>query len=246
MSSTWEPVAFGTNGGSAWTRPSTPPAASATVLVSSDTYSAAGWLRSSTDPRGLVEQYSYDNLGRTTQTIADYTNGTPTNKSNVTTQYGYDGNDDLVTYTAVEPGGISQQTKYVYGVTTTGGSAVNSNDILGAVQWPDPSTGQPSSSQQETYTADALGEPLTYTDRNGNVHTYGRDVLGRLTSDAVTTLGSGVDGAVRRLATVYDTQGNAFEFTSYDAATGGNVVNQVQRNKGDALRDLSATTGLGR
>jgi YD repeat-containing protein len=204
------------------------PAASDTVLVSSDTYNAARWLGSSTDPRALVEQYSYDNLGRTTQSIADYTNGTPTNNSNVTTQYGYDGNGNLVTYTAVEPGGSSQQTKYVYGVTTTSGSAVNSNDIRGAVQWPDPSCGEPSSSRQDTYTADALGEPLTYTDRNGNVHTYGRDVLGRLTSDAVTTLGSGVDGAVRRLATAYDTQGNAFQFTSYDAATGGNIVARCQ------------------
>jgi YD repeat-containing protein len=127
-----EPLTIGTNGRSAWTRPSTPPSASDTVLVSSDTYNPARWLGSSTDPRGLVEQYSYDNLGRTTQTIADHTNGTPTNNSNVTTQYGYDGNDNLVTYTAVEPGGNSQQTKYVYGVTTTGGSAVNSDDILSA------------------------------------------------------------------------------------------------------------------
>ena len=35
------------------------------------------------------------------------------------------------------------------------------------------------------------------TDRNGNVHPYSYDVLGRQTSDAVTTLGTGVDGAVR-------------------------------------------------
>src|SRR5882672_3422070 len=46
---------------------------------------------------------------------------------------------------------------------------------------------------------------------------------------AVTTLGSGVDGAVRRLEIAYDTQGNAYLFTSYDAASGGNIVNQVQR-----------------
>src|SRR5213078_4703369 len=63
---------------------------------------------------------------------------------------------------------------------------------------------------------------------NGNIHTLSRDVVGRLTVDAVTTLGSGVDGAVRRLETAYDGQGNPYLFTSYDAASGGNVVNQVQ------------------
>ena len=51
----------------------------------------------------------------------------------------------------------------------------------------------------------------------------------RLTADAVTTLGSGVDGAVRRIEIAYDGQGNAYLVTSYDAASGGNVVNQVQR-----------------
>ena len=70
------------------------------------------------------------------------------------------------------------------GVTTTGGSDVNSNDILATVQYPDPSTGSPSSSYQETYTVDALAEILTYTDRAGNVHTYSFDILGRETTGA--------------------------------------------------------------
>lgn len=55
------------------------------------------------------------------------------------------------------------------------------------------------------------------------------DVLGRVVSDAVTTLGSGVDGAVRRIETAYDGQGNAYLVTSYDAASSGGIVNQVQR-----------------
>jgi len=76
----------------------------------------------------------------------------------------------------------------------------------------------------------ALGQTLTSQDRNGNVHTIGYDVLGRVVSDAVTTLGSGVDGSVRRIETAYDSQGNAYLLSSYDAASGGNIVNQVQRN----------------
>src|SRR5262249_30599002 len=106
---------------------------------------------------------------------------------------------------------------------------VNSNDILAATQFPDPSTGNPSSSQQESYTVNALGQQITMTDRNGNVHSYMLDLLGRLTSDTVSTLGSGVDGSVRRIDTAYDGQGNPYLFTSYSDTGGTTLVNQVQR-----------------
>jgi hypothetical protein len=36
------------------------------------------------------------------------------------------------------------------------------------------------------------------------------DLLGRMTSDTITTLGSGVDGSVRRIDTAYDGQGNPY------------------------------------
>ena len=72
----------------------------------------------------------------------------------------------------------------------------------------------------------------TYKDRDGTIHTYIYDVLGRQTADAVTTLGSGVDGSVRRIETAYDTQGNAYLFTSFSDPNGGpaNIVNQVQQS----------------
>ncbi len=84
-------------------------------------------------------------------------------------------------------------------------------------EYPDPSTGSSSTSstQEETYTYNALGQVLTSQDRNGNVHTYTCDVLARLTSDSVTTLGTGVDGSVRRIDTAYDEQGNPYLVTSY-------------------------------
>ncbi len=78
-------------------------------------------------------------------------------------------------------------------------------------------------------TVNALGQTLTSEDRNGNLHTFGYDVLGRLTDDVLTTLGTNVDGAVRRISTEYDGQGNPYLLTSRDATTGGNIVNQVQR-----------------
>lgn len=57
-------------------------------------------------------------------------------------------------------------------------------------RWPDASTGAASATEQEVLTFNALGQVLTSTHRNGTVHTLGYDVLGRVVSDAVTTLGS--------------------------------------------------------
>ena len=112
---------------------------------------------------------------------------------------------------------------------TTSTSGINSNDIVSATEYPDPTTGAPSSSQEETSTVNALGETITMTDRNGSTHTLTYDVLGRILSDAVTTLGTGVDGSVRRIEYAYDGQGNQYLITTYDAASGGSIVNQVQR-----------------
>ena len=224
-------VTVGTNGGAAWTRPGTVPARSATVLVTSTGYDAAGRVQAVTDPLGLVTQTSYDALDRTTQTIQDYTTGTPTTTSNKTTNYAY-GPAGMTGLTAVQPAGSgpSQTTAWVYGVTAgSGGSAITSNDVKAVTEWPDPTTGAASTTLKDTLTVDAVGDTATATDRNGTVHTYTYDVLGRPTADAVTTLGTGVDGSVRRIATAYDGQGNPYLVTSYNAASGGTVVNQVQR-----------------
>jgi hypothetical protein len=222
-------VNVGTNAGSAYTRPSSAPSRSDTVLVTSYGYNVAGWTESVTDPRAIVSKTFYDNLGRATKTVENYIDGTPSNADDKTTEYTFDGSGHMLTLQADLAGGSHQKTQFVYGVTSSGGSDITSNDILAATKYPDPSTGEPSTSQQETYTMNALGQQKTNTDRNGNVHTYTFDVLGRMTADAVTTLGTGVDGSVRRIETAYDGQGNAYLLTSYDAASAGNVVNQVQQ-----------------
>jgi RHS repeat-associated protein len=189
-----------------------------------------------------VSQKSYDALGRVTQTIADYTNGTPTASTNQTTNYTYNGVGDVLTVQAVMPAGTpSQTTQYVYGVTVTGGSGINSNDLLAKLEYPDPTTGNPSTSasNQKAYQYNRLGDATTYTDPNGSVHTYSDDVLGRITADAVTTLGSGVDGAIRRLTLAYDTGDRPYLYTSYNASSGGSIVNQVQ----DAYNGLGQLIG---
>jgi YD repeat-containing protein len=324
-------VNAGTNGGTFWDRPNTVPTGSDTLLVTTMGYNDQGLLDTVTDPRGLVSKTFYDNLGRITKTVAAYTGGGPSDTSDQTTEYGYDG-DNNKTFVQVDlPGSAIQRTTYVYGVSTASGSDLNSNDLLAATVYPDPTTGQPSTdqqvtltgnptggtftlslsgqatvpiaynadaptvqsalqtlvgnnnvqvtesaggpwrahftgtlagryvpdltgngsgltggtspavavaTQQVTYTVNALGENKALTDRNGNVHTFTYDVLGRQISDTVTTLGSGVDGGVRRLDTAFDTGGRPYLFTSYSDTLGTSIVNQIQ----DAFNGLGQLT----
>ncbi len=51
---------------------------------------------------------------------------------------------------------------------------------------------------------------------------------------------------MRRIETVYDTQGNAYLITSHDAASGGSVVHQIQREfngLGQLTTEWQATSG---
>jgi YD repeat-containing protein len=236
-------VDVGTNGGSSYTRPGSVPSRSDTVLVTSVTYDSAGLVYEVTDPKGVVTRTTYDDLGRTTKVIENYVNGTPSDSDDKTVEYTYNGNSQMTTLKASLTGGGYQTTEWIYGVT---GSTINSNDLLKEMRYPDASTGNSSSSEKVSYTYNALGQVLSKTDRNGNVHTYAFDILGRIISDTVTTLGSGVDGAVRRIETAYDTQGNAYLLTSYDATSSGNIVNQVQRQfngLGQLIREWQSHSG---
>ena len=58
-------------------------------------------------------------------------------------------------------------------------------------------------SDQKTFTFNRQSEVTSLTDQNGSVHTYTYDLLGRFLDDLVATLGTGVDGAVRRIAISY-------------------------------------------
>ena len=127
---------------------------------------------------------------------------------------------------------FEQTTEYVYGVEPNGGNDLTSNDLLALVKHPDKTTGLPSTdpTQQESFAYNRLGQTKkAHYDRNGTFHDYLFDVVGRPTEDQVSTLGSGVDGLIRRLTTAYDTVGRPYLFSSYTAATGGTLLNQGQR-----------------
>src|SRR5947209_1445475 len=61
------------------------------------------------------------------------------------------------------------------------------------------------------------------------------------------TLGAGVAGAVRRLENAYNALGLPYLFTSFDAASGGNGVNQVQdvfNGLGQLITEYQSHSGL--
>jgi len=200
-------------------------------LVTADAYDAAGNVDVVTDPRGIQSLYTFDMLGRQTVVVLGHTvSSTPVASIDQTTDYSYDANGYLLTLTADNPSSVNQTTQYVYGVGTTALTDLFSNDLIQKVKYPDPSTGDPSSSasDQVSYTYDLQGENTSKTDQNGNVHAYSYDVLGHLTLDAVTTLGSGVDGSIRALGYTYTAMGLPFQQTSYSNSAGTTVVNQVE------------------
>src|SRR5262249_61255750 len=140
-----------------------------------------------------------DALGGVRPTIEAFTGTAPSDHADRTTDFAYDGDGHLVGLTAWLTAAAYQKPVWLYGVTTAGGSGVNSNDLLREVWHPDKVSGAASSAERDRYTVNALGEVVTAQDRNGTVHTFSYDVVGRPIADTVTTLGSGVDGLVRRL-----------------------------------------------
>jgi RHS repeat-associated protein len=233
-------VDIGTSPGTVWAWPSTPPTRSDTVLVDSWTYGRDGRVEDATDPRGVVTRTTFDALGRTAETVENYVDGVVSDVDDKTTGYAYNGAGPTAMTFHLTGGGV-QTTGWEYGVTAAGGSGVESNDLVRATRWPDPATGAASPAQEDLVTVNALGQVATATDRTGTTHAYTYDVLGRVTADAVTALGAGVDGAVRRIATAYDGQGNPSLVTGYTAASGGSVVNQVKRDF-NGLGQLTADT----
>ncbi|MFN7811239.1 MAG: hypothetical protein ACK5SI_01080, partial [Planctomycetia bacterium] len=230
-------------------RPGTIPARSDTALVTTVSYDAAGRVQDVIDPRGIISRTLSDALGRTTASIANFTGDAPGSQTDVTTRFTFDSAGRLASRTAVQASGTaSQTTGYVYGVSPATGSTITSPDILRATRYPDPVTGQPSATEHDSYTTNALGERTSFTDRAGTTHTYSYDVVGRLTADAITALGAGVDGAVRRIESAYDATGRLATITSRSAATAGSsVVNQVARafnGFGQMTGEWQAHTGL--
>ncbi|HEX3655331.1 MAG TPA: hypothetical protein VHV55_05985, partial [Pirellulales bacterium] len=221
---------YGTNGGTALTRPDVAPASSASVLVTFSNYGQDGDPFQTIDPAGSDNRRIFDRRHRIIQTITNAVSGSsaPDANNSVLTSYSPDG--QVATLTAVNPTTGDQTTTYTYG-TTLSNSAVARTDLLRSVTYPDGGV--------VSYEYNRQGQVTQMTDQNGTVHQYAYDPLGRPTADSVITLGTGIDGAVRRIARTYNTAGLPQNVTSYSAATGGTVVNDIQYQY-NGFRQLTA------
>ncbi len=177
---------YGTNAGSAPTRPDSAPASSDTILVSESEFDIDGQMFKSTDPAGDVVKTESDDAGRTTKVIHNF-GGTDT--QTIRTEYNSSGQMSKQIAENADTG--DQETSYSYGVTTALGSDLVSNQLLEKMTHPDAGT--------VTYDYDRTGVQTSMTDANGSVHEYSYDEAGRRIADVVSTLGSGVDGAIRRI-----------------------------------------------
>ena len=111
----------------------------------------------------------------------------------------------------------------MYGTSLTAGSDIARSDLLVAEIYPDATD----ATDQVSYQYNRQSQVKQQQDQNGNVHQYAFDGLGRTTSDAVTTLGAGVDGSVLRIDTAYEIRGMVNQVTSFSDVAGATAVNQV-------------------
>ncbi|MDR1496909.1 MAG: hypothetical protein LBS59_00635 [Puniceicoccales bacterium] len=217
---------FGTNGGTVPSRPDSIPTSTATTPVTLQSYDSAGNLFEITDPEGKVKHIEYDALRRIIKNIENYDpSGATGNDKNKTTlrTYAPDGGDATLTLKNSVTG--DQVTTWLYGTTLATDGIATSNLLSGKI-FPDDTTAAPDRIFY-TYTRQQLLK--TKTDQNGTTHTFSYDAHLRPTTDAVTTLGRNVDGKVLRIEVTYDALDQDTDVVSFDAATGGNIVNAVQK-----------------
>ncbi len=231
-----------------FTRPSTPPSSSASVLVTSTAYDDASRPYQATDPMGVLNQTGFDNANRTTQTTEDLGGLART------TNFTYTLDNLIRTMTAVNSSTGDQTTTWVYG-TTLANSGVARNDLLRATIYPntDLSWATLTADQWTSLTAaqwaslraypvdttfanyNRLGEQTTFTDQRRAVRTFTRNALGRQTDDGVTTVGANTDSAVLRISRAYEIRGLVSMITSADNATpgAGTILNQFKLTYND-------------
>ncbi|MEO8493493.1 MAG: RHS repeat-associated core domain-containing protein [Planctomycetota bacterium] len=245
---------YGTNGGTVLSRPSTIPARSDDVLVTSVGYDEAGQVESQINPGGIKTCLEYDAAGRQTKQVLNCVVSSSSSSSsslgslesddtNVTVLTAYNADGNVASITAKNSVTGDQVTQYIYG-TTLSNSSIASSLLKRKEIYPD--------SVDETdvilFEYNRQGEVTKLTDQNGTIHQFDYDALGRQTHDRATTLGTGVDGGVRRLSTTYEVRGMRRKITSYNSETvgSGSVVNEVQfayNNFGQITHDYQAHGG---
>jgi YD repeat-containing protein len=240
-------VAYGTNGGSTFTRTAlSVPARGPNALRTTYDYDDTGEQFSVVDPKGAEARFGFDDAGRQTSVTQNYEDGTPESlepDKDQIVRYGY-ANGLRTTYTADLPSS-DQVTTYIYGTARSGSSVEDSlvatSHLLYQVQYPDYDSGA-SPVDRMTYAYNAQGEEIFRQDQDGTVLEKTYDLAGRLVTDAASALGTDIDdlgigtdidGAVRRKEYAYDGLGRMTTATQYSATTSGTLVDQVAYTYGE-------------
>ncbi len=207
------------------------PNQSADWIASKTEFDDAGRAFKTTDNLGRETHKEFDKLNRTVGVIENYVDGVVTETetdTDVTVQYVYDSSGRMEKLVAKNPKGSGngvedQETLYLFE------SEFNASWVTSTI-YPDSSDTDSTGTDQVKTTYDRLGRTVTTVDQRGVEHTYEYDSAGRFSADKVTSLGSSgiVDDAILRIERTYDDMSRVATITSYDAATSGNVVNQVE------------------
>jgi len=233
---------YGTNGGAELTRPTLAPEPSDTVLITRTHYAQDGQPSQTVAPDGVITRTQKDRLGRQIKLIENFVADAPETDSgaNRTTEYVYapDGGLSRLIVKNIVTG--DQVTRWDFG-TTLEDSGVARTDLLRAKMYPGDVAADGTILRSLSYTYDRQGRNIGTTDANGTGHDFNLDKLGQILEDRVVTLGTSVDGAVRRISRAYDARGLVSSITSHDDPTvgAGSVVNQVV-NEYDAFGQQTA------
>ena len=233
-------VRYGTNDGADFNRSGlSVPSRSDDKLVTEYEYADDGTIKDVIDPEGLKTRTMYSDAGRLVTSIRNRVDGTPSGdngEDDVHTRYSYA--DSMLTEVWVDLNGDDtkdtddQVTKYTYGTSTgagAGDSDIATGHLLSKIEYPDSGGGTDVISKAYN----AQNEAVWRKDQSGNVLETEYDDLGRRSALKITTLGSGFDGAVRRLEWSYTDRDQLEKVTSYDAASDGSAVNEVKYDYDD-------------
>lgn len=258
---------YGTNGGAAVERPAIAPARSDTILVTTNRYKDSGDANAIVDPMGIETRWENDKMGRRIKLVegiaaqggatflSPSANGasqplctTPPSPPHSTpriTEFVWHPSGQLSKLTLVNADTGDQITRWIFG-TTLADSAIASNGLVRAKIYPESddrpapaSDGPDGVYSRLEYKYNRQGQQTEFKDADGTTHAYAYNKLGRMTADSVTALADGLNDDVLRLGYTYDQRNLTAKVTSYNAATGGSVVNEVALEY-DSFGQLSA------
>ncbi|MGD9689274.1 MAG: RHS repeat-associated core domain-containing protein [Phycisphaerales bacterium] len=229
----------GVGGGSNFDRSGTsePTDSSSSILRTKTVYNDNGTVLERSDVHNREARMLYDDAGRVTCEIANYTGagtpiGTAARANDVYTRHVFTSGLRTQMYSDINGDGDNESggdptTEWDYGVTKAGVVGIASEQLLSAMTYPDGS-----GSDKITYTYNAQGEQLSMEDQAETKHTYTYDGAGRRTADAAVTIAGGLDTDVERIEWAYDGLGRVSTITQFDDDAAGDETDQVKYTYG--------------